>query len=68
MNEPLSIDQLFALRDQKQEKLEAGRKGHKERQRAILQLHLVDGMSMVNIGKQYGISRARVHQIITQAK
>lgn len=68
MNQPLSIDELFKLRDEKQEKLQTRREQQKERRREILQLHLVDGVSMIDIGKKYNISRARVHQIITESK
>ena len=68
MNKPLSIEELFKLRDAKQEALQAKRAVSKERQQEILQLHLVDGMSMIEIGKKFNITRQRVHQIITDAK
>ena len=68
MNKPLSLDELFKLRDEKQEKLQSKREQQKERRREILQLHRVDGMSMIDIGKKFNITRARVHQIITESK
>ena len=68
MNEPLSIEELFKLRDAKQEALQAKRAVSKERRREILQLPLVDGMSMIEIGKKFNITRQRVHQIITESK
>ncbi len=68
MNEPLSIEELFKLRDANKEKLQTNRSKLKERQREILQAYLVDGESMINIGKKYGITRARVHQIISKGK
>ena len=68
MDKELTLDELFKLRDEKQEKLKEERLKQKERQREILQLHLVDGMSMIEIGKKFNISRARVHQIITDSK
>ena len=68
MENKLSLDELFKLRDEKQEKLKEERAKQKERQREILQLHLVDGMSMIDIGKKFGITRGRVHQIITDSK
>ena len=64
MDKELTLDELFKLRDEKQEKLKEERLKQKERQREILQLHLVDGMSMIDIGKKFGITRGRVHQII----
>ena len=64
MDKELTLDELFKLRDEKQEKLKEERSKQKERQREILQLHLVDGMSMIDIGKKFGITRGRVHQII----
>ena len=68
MDKELTLDELFKLRDEKQEKLKEERAKQKERQREILQLHLVDGMSMIDIGKKFGITRGRVHQIITDSK
>ena len=64
MDKELTLDELFKLRDEKQEKLKEERSKQKERQREILQLHLVDGVSMADIGKKFGITRGRVHQII----
>ena len=68
MENKLSLDELFKLRDEKQEKLQSKREAQQERRREILQLHLVDGMSMIEIGKKFNITRARVHQIITESK
>jgi DNA-directed RNA polymerase specialized sigma subunit len=68
MENKLTLDELFKLRDEKQEKLQTNREQQQERRREILQLHLVDGMSMIDIGKKFNITRARVHQIITESK
>jgi hypothetical protein len=63
MNE-LSMEELGAKFAQRREENQKARAGHTARRKEIMKLHLVDNISMSDLGRRFGLSRQRIYQIL----
>ena len=60
----LTLEELEKLNSQRKGEITKEKAAYLARRKEIMKLHLVDKLPMATIGKRFGMSRQRIHQII----